>query len=87
MCLHLVVIDRVDQPNAGRSWMLYNMKLVGGNNFGMCGVRGRIFHELEVVFNALILCLRRTETLMYSSFIPVESRASSIVFSPEPATT
>ena len=28
----------------------------GGNNFGMCGVRGRFFHELEVVFNALVLC-------------------------------
>ena len=32
----------------------------------MCGVRGRIFHELEVVFNALVLCLKGTETLMYS---------------------
>ena len=54
----------------------------------MCGVRGRIFHELEVVFNDLVLlCLRGTETLMYSSFIPVESRARSIVFPPEPATT
>ena len=54
MCLHLVVVDRVDQPiNISRSWMLYNNYLVGGNNFGMCGVRGRIFHESEVVFNAL----------------------------------
>ena len=53
----------------------------------MCGVRGRIFHELEVVFNALVLCLMGTETLMYSSFIPVESRARSVVFPPEPATT
>ena len=54
--------------------MLYKNKLVGGNNFGMGGVRGRVFHdELEVVFNALILCSRGTETLMYSSFMPVES--------------
>ena len=52
--------------------MLYNYSLVGGNNFGMCGVRSRIFHELEVVFNALVLCLTGTETLMYSSFILVE---------------
>ena len=86
--MHLVVMDRVDQPiNASRSWMLYNNLLVGGNNFGVCGVRGRIFHELEVVFNALVLCLRRTETLMYSSFSPVEVRARLIVFPPEPATT
>ena len=67
--------------------MLYNNYLVGGNNFGVCGVRGRIFHELEVVFNDLVLCLRGTETFMYSSFIPVESRARSIVFLPEPSTT
>ena len=53
----------------------------------MYGVRGRVLHELEVVFNALVLCLRETETLMYSSFIPVESRVRSIVFPPEPATT
>ena len=53
----------------------------------MCGVRGRIFHELEVVFDSLVLCLRGTETLMYSSFIPVESRARPIVFPPEPAAT
>ena len=53
----------------------------------MCGVCGRIFHELEVVLNALVVCLRGTETLMYSSFIPVESRARSIVFQPEPATS
>ena len=46
-------------------------------------VRGRILHELEVVFNALVLCLRGTETLANSSFIPVESRARSIVFLPE----
>ena len=72
--------------NASRSWMLYNNELVGGNNFGMCGVRGKIFHQLEVVFNALVLCLRATETLMYS-FIPVENRARLIVFPPEPATT
>ena len=41
----------------------------------MCGVRGRIFHELEVliVFNALIPYLD-----LYSWFIPVESRARSI---------
>ena len=62
--------------------------LAGGNNFVcMAYVRGRIIHELEVVFNALVLCLRGTETLMYSSFIPVENRARSIVFPPEPATT
>ena len=53
----------------------------------MCGVSGRIIHELEVVLNALVQCLRGTETLMYSSIIPVESRARSIVFPPEPATT
>ena len=53
----------------------------------MCGVRGRVLHELEVVFNALVLCLRGTTTLTYSSFIPVESRAGSIVFPSEPATT
>ena len=53
----------------------------------MCGARGRIFNELEVVLNALALCLKGTETLMYSSVIPVESRARSIVFPPEPATT
>ena len=41
----------------------------------MCGVRGRSFHELAVVFNPLVLCFRGIETLMYSSFIPVESRA------------
>ena len=52
----------------------------------MCGVRGRIFHELEVVFNALVLCLRGTEPWMYSSCIPLKSRAGSIVFPPEPAT-
>ena len=27
---------------------------VGGNNFGMYRVRGRIFHELEVVLNDLV---------------------------------
>ena len=54
----------------------------------MRAVRGRIFHELEVVvFNALVLCLRETETLMYFSFIPVEGRARSIVLLTEPATT
>ena len=53
----------------------------------MCGVRGRIFHELEVVFNALVLCLRGAKTLMHSSFIPVETRARSIVFPPEPTAT
>ena len=41
---------------------------------------------LVVVFNALVLCLGGMETLMYFSFIPVESRARSIVFPPEPAT-
>ena len=50
----------------------------------MCGVRGKVFNELEVVFNALVLCLRGTETLMYSSFIPVQSRARSIVLPPNP---
>ena len=80
-------MDKGGPPNSSLSWMLYNKSLVGGNDFGMCGVRGRIFHELEVVFNALVLlCLRGTETLMHSSFFPVESRARSIVFSPEPAT-
>ena len=52
----------------------------------MCGVRGRIFHGLEIVFNAVVLCLRGTETLMYSSFIRIENRARSIVFQPEAAT-
>ena len=51
----------------------------------MCGVRGKIFHELEVVFNDLVLCLRGTDTLMYSLYIPVESRARSIAFPPETA--
>ena len=41
----------------------------------MCGARGKIFHELEVVFKAFVLlCLRGTETLMYSLFIPIEIR-------------
>ena len=63
--------------------------MVGGNNFGMCGVRGRLFHELEVVFNALFgtTVFEGNRNLMYSSFIPVESRARSIMFPPEPATT
>ena len=45
--------------------MLYNNNLlVGGNNFGMCRVRGSILHELEVVvINALVLCLRGTKNL------------------------
>ena len=43
--------------------MLFNSQLVGGNNFGMCGVHGRIFRdELEVVLNALALSLRETKT-------------------------
>ena len=58
--------------------------MVGSNHFGMCGIRGRIFHELEVVLNALVLCLRGTETLMYPSLIPVESTARSTVFPPDP---
>ena len=34
----------------------------------MCGVRGRIFHELEVVFKALVLlCSRGTEPLIHAS--------------------
>ena len=55
--------------------MLYNSLLVGANNFGMCGVRGRIFHELKVVFSALFstVCEGRKKTLMCSSFIPVGS--------------
>ena len=36
---------------------------VGGNNFGICRVRGGIYHELEVVFNALVLCLKETKNL------------------------
>ena len=67
--------------------MLYKNCLVGGNNFGMCGVRDMIFQELGAVFNAVVLRLRGTETLMYSLFIPVESRARSTVLPPEPATT
>ena len=53
--------------------MLYNSLLVGGNNFGMCGVRGRIFHGLRGVFSALFgtVCEGRKEILMCSSFIPV----------------
>ena len=53
----------------------------------MCSVRGRIYNELDVVFNALVLCTRGTQTLMYSSFTHVECRARSIVFPPEPATS
>ena len=38
---------------------------VGGNNFGMCRVRGRrICRMLEVMFNALaLLCLKGTKNL------------------------
>ena len=86
MCLHLVM-DRVDQPMSvalGRctiiNWLAATVSVC-------VAYRGRISHELEVVFNALALCLRGTETLMHSSFIPVERRARSIVFPPEPATT
>ena len=58
MCLHLVVMDRVDQR---MSVALGCVELVGGNNFGMCRVRGGICNELRVVvFNALVLCLRGT---------------------------
>ena len=53
----------------------------------MCGVHGRILHELEVVFNVLVLGLRGTETLTYSSFIPEESAARSMVSPSEPDTT
>ena len=86
MCLHLVLVDRVDQRmSAALTWRLYNNYLDGGNNFGMCRVRGKIFHELEVVFNALVLCMRGTKNLLiFSSFIPVKSRARWIVFPPEP---
>ena len=58
----------------------------------MCGIRGMIFGGisilLEVVFNSLVpLRLKGTDTLMYFSFIPIESREISKVFPPEPATT
>ena len=74
MCLHLVVMDRVDQPmsDALGCCTIFNW-LAATINFGIYSVRGRIFHELEVVFNALVLCFRGTENLMYSSFIPIES--------------
>ena len=50
----------------------------------MCGVRGRIFHELEVVFKALVLCLKGTETLMYSSFVKISKFANNLVCSNRP---
>ena len=81
-------MDRVDQPMLVAlgcctiiNWLAATISVC------VAYVRGRIFHELGVVFNALVLCLMGIETLMYSSFIPVESRARSIVFPPEPATT
>ena len=54
---------------------------LAATTFGISGARGRISHELEVlkVFNALVLCLRGTETLTYSSFILVEGRVRSHV--------
>ena len=55
----------------------------------MCRVRGRIFHELEVVHNALVwyCAWGEPKPLMCSSCIPVESTARLMVFPPEPATT
>ena len=38
----------------------------------MRGVRGRVFHELEVLLNALTLYSRASETLIHSSFTHVE---------------
>lgn len=54
--------------------------------FAAC-FRGGTFHELDVVFIALVLRLTVIEPLMYSPFIPVESRAGLIVFPPELVTT
>ena len=57
--------------------MLSKNSLVGSYNFGMCGVRGKIFfEELEVVFNALFgTVLEGNRNLdVVISFIPVESK-------------
>ena len=80
MCLHLVVMDRVDQPMSValgcRTIMNWSAATV---SVCVAYVVGFPMNELEVVvFNALVLCLRGTKTLIYSSFIPVESRARSI---------
>ena len=81
-------MDRVDQlMSAALGCCTMTTWLAATISVCMCDVRGRIFHELEVVFNALGLCLRAAETLMYFSFIPVKSRARSIVLPLEPATT
>ena len=75
ICSHLVVMDRVDQPMSVALGCAIINWLAATISVYICGVRVRIFHELELVFNALVLCLRGTETLMHSSFILVESRA------------
>ena len=53
MCLYLVVMDRVDQPMPV-ALACCTIIIGGGNNFGMCGVRGRIVHEIEVVKDTIV---------------------------------
>ena len=81
MCLHLVVRDGVDQPMSVALGCCTMIKSLAAT-FSVCVayVRFGVFHELEIVFDALVLCLRETETLLYSFFVPVESRARSIEF-------
>ena len=48
MCWHLWLMDRVDQRmSVALGCCTVGWPRVGGNNFGMCRVRGGICHELR----------------------------------------
>ena len=87
MCLHLVVMDRAGQPKSVALGCTIINWLAATISVCVAYVEGFSMGWSQCSTLCLVLCLRRSERLMYSSFISVERRARSTVFPSEPATT
>ena len=86
MCLHLVVMGRVEQPMTVALECCIMIYWLGATILVcMAYVIGLSMGWMSCLTRWLVLWLSGTEALMYSSFILVESRARSVVFPPEPA--